>query len=251
VFKGDYLIVGAGAAAVPSYQGSNDTTVVPAGGVLGNIHGIGINPRAAGVALDFVPDADDARIGFTLGPVIRYRSNRVHDINDPVVAKLGKLDAVFEGGVAVGVTVHRLLNRYDSLSVGSDFRWDISGKGSGLVIAPGATYFTPLSKAVVVGARVGAEFVDDRYAVYNYDVSAAGSVASGLPQYHAHGGLHNVNAGAFVGYDLSGNFLDGGLAVGAGAMWTKLHGSAAETPITSLRGSATQWVFGAGLAYTF
>src|SRR5581483_12328949 len=98
-------------------------------------------------------------------------------------------------------------------------------------------YFTPLSKAVVVGGRVGVEFVDDRYANYNYAISPEGSVASGLPAYHAHGGLKEVNAGAFVGYDLSGNFLDGGLAIGGGAMYSRLQGSAAETPITSVRGS--------------
>jgi outer membrane scaffolding protein for murein synthesis (MipA/OmpV family) len=251
VFEGDYLIVGAGAASVPSYEGSDDRTVVPAIGVLGEIGGVGISPRAAGLALDFVPDGRDARIGFNLGPVFRYRSNRARNIKDPVVKRLGELDSVIEGGVAVGFTVHGLFNSYDRLSAGSDFRWDISGKGGGMSIAPGVTYFTPLSRAFVVGGRVGAEFVDDRYANYNYGISAAGSAASGLPQYHAHGGLKEINAAAFVGYDLSGNFLDGGLAIGGGAMYSRLQGSAADTPITAIRGSRNQWFFGGGLAYTF
>lgn len=250
-FDGDYLVIGVGAVGMPSYEGSDDRSISPVAGVLGRIHGINISPRSAGLALDFVPEPRNARVGFNLGPVFRYRGNRTRDIKDPEVKALGKLDGVFEGGVAISVTVHRLLNGYDSLTVGSDFRWDISGKGGGRGIAPGVTYFTPLSKALVVGGRVGAEFVDDRYAIYNYEVTPAGSAASGLPQYHARGGLKEINAGAFAAYDLSGNFLDGGFAIGAGAMYSRLQGSAAETPITSLRGSRNQWFFGGGVAYTF
>mgnify|MGYP006184008677 CR=1 FL=1 len=45
----------AGVLALPSYEGSNDTAVLPAGAVAGRVGGIGINPRAAGLALDQVP----------------------------------------------------------------------------------------------------------------------------------------------------------------------------------------------------
>jgi outer membrane scaffolding protein for murein synthesis (MipA/OmpV family) len=251
VFDGDFLIVGVGAVSLPSYEGSNDRTFTPAGGVFGRLAGVDINPRAAGVALDFVPEVKGQRVAFNLGPVVRYRSNRHSKIKDPVVSKLGKLPAVFEGGVALGATVKGVLNAFDRVSVGADVRWDVSGKGGGRVIAPGVTYFTPVSKGQVIGARVGAEFVDRKYAQFNYGIDAAGAAASGLPQYRGHGGFKEWNAGAFTAVDLDGNFLDGGFALGAGAQYSRLQGSAAETPITAIRGKRGQWFLGGGVAYTF
>ena len=252
VFSGDFLIAGAGVAVMPSYEGSDDLVAIPAAAVAGRIGGIGINARSAGVALDFVPDANRIRgVGFTLGPVLRYRTNRTGRIADDVVAKLGKLKGVVEAGVTAGFDVKHLLNPYDSLSFSVDLRWDISGRGSGMIVAPGLSYLTPLSKGVAVGGAVGVNFIDDAYANYNFSVSPAGSVASGLPAYTAHGGLKDANVGAFTAFDLNGNFLDGGPAIGVGALYSRLMGSAAETPITSLRGSRGQLIFGGGVSYTF
>jgi outer membrane scaffolding protein for murein synthesis (MipA/OmpV family) len=104
---------------------------------------------------------------------------------------------------------------------------------------------------MVAGVLVSAEFADGRYAHYNYDVSQAGGVASGLPAYSAHGGLKSVNYGLFVARDLNANLLDGGLSIGVGGMYGHLYGSAAATPITAIRGSVSQWTFGAGLGYVF
>lgn len=253
VFDGDFLVVGVGAVSMPSYEGSDNRTITPAGGVYGRIAGVNISPRAAGLALNFIPEQKGQRLTFNLGPVARYRSNRssLNGIKDPVVRSLGKLDAVIEGGATAGMTLKGVINAYDRISVGADFRWDVSGKGGGRVIAPGVTYFTPVSKGQVIGARVGAEFVDRKYAQYNYGISAAGSAASGLPQYAGHGGFKEWNVGAFTAFDLDGNFLDGGFALGLGLQYSRLQGSAAETPITAIRGKRGQLVAGAGLAYTF
>lgn len=251
VFDGDFLVVGVGAVSMPSHEGAYERSISPLAGAFGRIGGVGINPRAAGIALDFVPEAKGQRVSFGLGPVVRYRANRNGKIKDPVVARLGKLDAVVEGGVAGGVTLLGVLNAFDRISVGADVRWDISGKGSGRVIAPGVTYFAPVSKAQVIGARFGAEFVDGKYARYNYNIDAAGSAASGLPQYQARGGFKEWNLGAFSAVDLSGDFLDGGFAIGVGVQYSRLQGSAAETPIVSIRGRRSQWTVGGGLSYTF
>ena len=250
VFTGDFLIVGAGPVVVPSYEGADELHVLPAVGVAGRIGGISINPRAAGVALDLIPDSS-ARIGFTLGPVLRYRTNRTGRVADPVVAQLGKLKVVIEAGVVGGMAFKGVLNPHDSLSASVDLRWDISGRGSGLIVSPGMSYLTPLSRAQVIGLALGANFIDQRYAQYNFAVTPAGSAASGLPVYNAHGGLKDWNFGAFTARDLNGNFLDGGLAIAVGAQFSKLYGSAAESPITRLRGERSQWIFGGGLAWVF
>ena len=254
VFSGDFLIVGAGVAVAPSYEGSDDLVAAPAGAVAGRIGGIGINARAFGVSLDLVPDAArTGGIGFTLGPVVRYRTNRSGRVVDPVVAQLGKLKGVVEVGVTVGMDARKVFNPYDSLSFSVDLRWDASGHGSGLIVAPGVSYLTPVSKGIAVGGALNANFVDSRYANYNFGITPAGSLATGgvLPAYTARGGLKDVGIGAFTAFDLNGNFLDGGPAIGVGAMYSRLMGSAAESPVTSIRGSRSQLIFGAAASYTF
>ena len=250
VFSGDFLIVGAGPVVVPSYEGADELHVLPAAGVAGRIGGIGINPRAAGLALDLIPESG-ARAGFTLGPVLRYRTNRTGKVADPAVAALGKLKGVIEAGVVGGMAFKGVLNPHDSLSVSVDVRWDVSGRGSGYIVSPGVSYLTPVSRAQVVGMALGANFIDQRYASYNFAVTPAGSAASGLPVYAAKGGFKDWNFGAFTARDLNGNFLDGGLALAVGAMYSRLYGSAAESPVTRLRGKRAQWIFGGGLAYIF
>lgn len=250
-FDGDFLIIAAGAVLLPSYEGADETSVLPAAAFAGRIGGVGISPRAAGFALDLVPEKPGTRMSLGLGPVLRLRMNRSGRIKDPVVARLGELRSIIEGGVSATVTFKRVLNPHDQLSIGSDFRWDISGRGGGGLIAPSVSYLTPVSRAQVVGMLASAEVADKRFASYNYEVSPAGSAASGLPAYTARGGLKALSIGAFTARDLDANLLNGGLSIGVGAMYTRLKGSAAETPITAIRGKASQWFAAAGLGYTF
>lgn len=250
-YDGDYLIVGVGVGSVPSYEGSDDRVLLPAAGVTGRIGGIAIGARSAGISLDFVEEPDDSRIGFALGPVIRYRDNRSAHIRDAAVALLGKRKGIIEGGIATGVSFRKLLTPQDSLTVGADIRWDVSGHGGGRVASVGVSYFTPINHAMVIGASLSGDLIDDRYADYNFGIDEAGAAASGLPAYDARGGLKNWALRAFGAYDLDRNILNGGFAIAAGVSYSRLVGSAAETPTTSLRGSRDQVIFGGGIAYTF
>lgn len=251
VFEGDYVIVGVGVLSVPSYEGSDDGRIMPAIGASGEIEGIGFTIRGPSLSLDVMPSKPGQDVRFRFGPQIRLRGNRTGNIGDPVVARLGKLDNVVEAGLRVGVSVDDLLSRADGLSAGVSARWDISGKGSGMVVTPSATYLLPVSRAQAFALLVSAQFVDDRYADYNYSISPAGASASGLPAYRAKGGFQEASVGLATARDLGGDFLDGGLSIGVGVMYSRLFGSAARSPITSIRGSRDQWTFGAGLGYTF
>lgn len=250
-FNGDYLIVGIGAMSAPTYEGSDNNSIQPAVGASGEISGISFTIRGPSLSLDLVPNKPGQDIRFRFGPQIRLRSNRNGSIGDPVVARLGKLDNVVEGGFRVGLSLDELFSKADSLSAGVSARWDISGKGSGMVITPSATYLLPVSRAQAVGLLVSAQFVDDNYADYNYTVTPAGAAASGLPAYKAKGGFHEASIGFATARDLNGDLLDGGLSIGVGVMYSRLFGSAQRSPITSIRGSRDQWTLGAGLGYTF
>ncbi len=251
VFDGDYLVVGAGAVYGPSYEGSDDYVISPVPLVQGRLGGIGIAPRPAGVVLDFIPEGKDPKIGLSLGPVATYSGSRNGRIKDPVVRRAGKLRSEIALGVSGGVTAYRLLNPYDSLSASVDVKWDVRGPKGGMQIVPQIGYVTPLSKAALVTLSVSAKHVDRDYADYYYSVSPGQSGNSALPLYRAKAGWASVGALVLAGYDLDGNLLNGGPSLFVLGSYTRLLNDARRTPYTAIRGSASQWMVGGGVAYTF
>jgi len=251
VLAGDHLTVGVGGVYGPSYDGSDDYVLSPVPVVQGKYKGVTLTPRPGGVALDFIPDGDDARIGFSLGPVATVSFNRNRQIKDPVVRAAGKLDAAIEVGASGGVTAYKLLSDYDSLTLSADVKWDVNGAYKGMTWSPSISYLTPLSKAILVTTSVSARHVDDKFARYYYSVTPGQSAASGLPVYGAKGGWDSVNAGLLVGWDLSGDLRDGGLALFAIGNYSRMLNDGKDTPYTSIRGDADQWTVGGGVAYTF
>lgn len=251
VFDNNYVIVGVGLGGVPDYDGSNDMKLMPAVGAMGRIGGRAFRIRGPNLSVDLIRHSPDEHLRLRLGPTLRYGGNRSGSVDDPVVDLLPELKSGFEGGVSFGARYRGLINDYDSLSIGGSARWDLSGRHSGMTYGASISYFTPLSPAQVFGMQAAASWVDDKYSDYNYSVTPEGSAASGLPVYQARGGLRELTIGAFTARDLSGDFRDGGFALGIGVLYGRLQGSAAETPITSIRGSADQWIAGGGLGYAF
>lgn len=250
---GDRITVGVGAVYTPSYRGSDNYSVTPVPVILGQISGIEINPRAGGVAVDFIPDDRDSGFGFSLGPVATYSANRARGIRDDVVRAAGKLDEAVELGGTAGVTAYKLLNPYDSLTFSADVRWDVAGAHKGMVWTPNLSYMTPLSRGSLVSLNIGARHVDDDFARYYYSVTPEQSLrtAGVLPTYGADGGWDSVNIGLLGALDLDGNLLNGGFQLIGIAAYSKMLNDAKDTPFTSIRGDADQWIGGLGLAYTF
>lgn len=251
ILDGDNLTIGVGAVYVPSYRGSDDYILSPVPLVRGRFKGVDINPRVAGVALDFISDDKESGIGFSLGPVATVSFNRSRRIKDDVVRAAGKLDPSIDVGVSAGITKYRVLHDYDTLTLSTDVKWDVNGAYKGMVWSPAVSYSTPLSPALLTVVAVSARHVDDNFARYYYSVTPAQNLASGLPVYNAKGGWDSVNASMLMAYDLSGDARDGGFSVFGVANYSRMLNDGKDTPFTSLRGSPNQWVLGAGIAYTF
>ncbi|VWX52912.1 MipA/OmpV family protein [Novosphingobium sp. 9U] len=247
----DRITIGVGGVYMPSYRGSDDYSVSPIPVIQGTFKGIDINPRAGGVALDFIPDNRDSGFGFSLGPVATYSGNRARGIKDNVVKRAGKLDDAVELGVTAGVTAYKLTNPYDSLTLSVDARWDVAGAYKGMVWTPNLTYTTPLSKGSLVTLNASAHHGDGKFNRYYYSVNPGQSAASGLPIYGAKKGWDSVSFGVLGAYDLDGDLLNGGLAVFALGSYSKMLNDGKDTPYTRIRGDADQWIGGLGLAYTF
>ena len=251
VFDGDWVQVGIGAGFAPDYDGSDDYEVFPLPIIQGSLGGIDINPRAAGFALDFIPDSADSKVNFGFGPAVRLRTSRTGDIEDPVVAAAGELDTAVEVGPSASIGVSGVLNPYDSLSANVDVRWDVAGAHEGMVINPGITYFTPVSRGAGISLSLSAEHGDEAFNEYYYSVTPAQATASGLPVYDAGSGFNKLSANLLVGYDLDGDITNGGLALFAIGGYSRMIGDAKDSPFVALRGDADQFLIGGGIGYTF
>lgn len=255
VFDGDYVNVGVGVAYGPSYSGSDDydASVIPV--IRGSLGGVDIEPRAAGLALDVLPDAKNGP-KFSFGPAIKLNSDRTDesDIKDPVIAAYGTLDTAVEIGPTFGVSFPGVFNRRDSISISTDMLWDVAGAHKGVTINPGITYFRPINRGVALGLGASATWVDDDYAEYYYSVPPTNTVlpaAQVLPGFDASGGIEKVGVNMLLGIDLNGNAADGGLGLTVISAYSRLLGDAKRTPFTSVRGSADQFFIALGLGYTF
>lgn len=251
VYDGDYLAVGLGVGVGPSYDGSDDYVVFPGPLLLGQIGGIGISPRAAGLALDFVPDTGEG-VNLDAGIAGRLRLNRVNQIKDPVVESLGKLDTAVEVGPTVGVGIPGVLHGYDSLSFRVDARWDVAGAHDGMVVEPVVSYFTPLSLGMAASLSVSAEYGDGGFRDYYYAISPEQSAASGLAAFDPNGGgFTKIGTMLAVGIDLDGDLTNGGFGLVVLGGYSRMLGDAKHSPIVADRGSANQWLGAVGIGYVF
>ncbi|MDY7099027.1 MAG: MipA/OmpV family protein [Pseudomonadota bacterium] len=254
VFDETWVSLGIGAGLVPSYSGSDDYVVFPLPLIVGRVGGVGISPNGPGFVLDLnspKPSFEPPETRISFGPAFRIRNDRVNRIEDAVVEQLPDLDLAAEVGGNIGVSIPRVLNRFDALTLSTQVRADVAGAHDGVLIEPSIGYRTPLGRATLVQLNAGLQFVDDSFADYYYSVTPAQSAASGLPVFDAEGGLNSVGATAIVNFDLDGNSLNGGLGIYAVIGYTRLVGDGADTPFTSIRGDANQFLGGIGVGYTF
>jgi len=255
VFDETWATIGLGVGMVPSYAGSDDYIAFPLPLIAGRVGGVGIAPNGPGIVLDVnspkpaMAPRKGARLAF--GPAIRFRNDRNNRISDDVVARAGKLDAALEVGANVAVAIPNVVKPFDQLSIGVQARRDVLGAHGGWVIEPQVSYRALVGKAFTLQAQASMEFTDNRFARYYFTVTPAQSAASGLAQYSADGGLNRIGTTAVLSYDLDRNPLNGGWALTGVGGYSRLIGDSADTPYTSVRGDANQFILGAGVAYTF
>lgn len=251
VYDDTWISIGVGAGLGASYSGSDDYVVFPAPLIQGKIGGVRISPRPAGLALDLIDSSDSDGPNFDLGPSFRLRSDRADQIADEVVELAGELDRAFEVGVTAGVGLPKLLNPFDSLTLSVDTRWDVAGAHSGMVVEPSVTYFTPLSRGIAASLSVSAQYADDSFNDYYYTVDAVQSAATGLAPYQADGGFNSLGTNLLLAVDFDGNLQNGGFSAVVIGGYSRLIGDAKDTPYTSVRGSADQFLGALGIGYTF
>lgn len=246
----DMVTVAVGVGTTPDYEGSDDYRWIPAAAVRGKVSGFSFTTRNTYLYFDAIRHRGASKLDFNLGPILGVRLNRTGHIDDPVVKLLSHRKAAIEAGAFVGVSLHDVIDPYDTLAFRLDVLHDVGSAHKSTTFSPNLEFSTPVSRTTYVSANVGAEFVSNKFADYYFSISPSDSLRSGLPVFDAGGGMKNWKAGLLVNQSITGDLL-GGLSVFGTAQYSRLVGDFKRSPIVSERGSANQWLAAAGIAYTW
>lgn len=183
----DHVVLGAGVAATPAYQGSKDYRVLPIpvidikqGWFFANLrNGVGVEPI----------DNETVTVGASAVFVPGYRKRDVPQ----------GVDKLSNGaGVRLFTTVRAsgFVATVGGVQV-------VSGGGKGFVADGALSYPIRMSPKVMLTPTLGATWADSKYNDRYFGVSAREAVASGLPQFTAESGLKDVSATLTASYRLT------------------------------------------------
>lgn len=240
-----------GVGYTPDYEGSDDYRIIPAAAIRGQVSGINFSTEGTYLYVDVIPKTS-SNYDLLLGPVAGVRLNRTRKIDDAVVRLLPDKKTAIELGGFAGVAFSGLTNPYDSLAVKLTAVHDVADAHRSTVVMPEVSFSTPLSRRTYASVSLGGEWVTNKFADYYFSVTPADRIASGnvLPVFDADGGMKNWKAGLLLNQSITGDLL-GGFSIFGTANYSHLMGDFKRSPIVSQRGSASQWVAAAGIAYTW
>ena len=180
----DHIVLGAGVAVAPTYQGSRDYRVLPLpaidikeGWLFANLrNGIGVEPI----------NTENVSIGASAVFVQGYRKKDVPIGVDRLPAAVGArlFSNLRAGGFVATLGVVKLL----------------SGGTKGTIADASLSYPVKVSPHFTVTPTIGTTWADRKYNDAYFGISAAESLASGLPQFRAGSGFKDVSGSLTASY---------------------------------------------------
>jgi MipA family protein len=229
------LTLGVEGRLLPSYDGSDRYVLRPIPL---------INLRRAGTERKFSSARDGASLGildtgnFRLGPTAKIKYPR-RERDDTDLRGLGDVGWTLEAGVFAEYWV------FNYLRTRVDIRQGFGGH-HGVVGDLSADLVVPVTKQLTLSAGPRVTLVSAAANDPYFSINATQSAASGLPVYAASGGLQSYGVGAMARYEWSAQW-----ATHFFLEYARLNGSAASSPLVTMRGSANQLQLGIGVAYSF
>ncbi|MBW2010774.1 MAG: MipA/OmpV family protein, partial [Deltaproteobacteria bacterium] len=188
---GPELSVGAGAAFVPEFEGSEDYEAFPAlffsakwpSGYFIKLSGNAIRANLAPSEV------------WHVGPVLQYRKKRDDDVDSKPVSRMREIDETVEGGLFLGFEI----DNWDA-----SFQWvaDLSDEhdGSLATLAGGYSFRMP---QMTIRIGVSSTYADDDYMETYFSVDAKDAIRSGLPKYSADSGIKDIGVDLTLRYAMN------------------------------------------------
>jgi outer membrane protein len=206
----DHVVLGVGAAATPAYQGSEDYRVLPLpaidikeGWFFANLrNGIGVEPIST----------DSLTIGASAVFVQGYRKK-------DVPAGVDKLSDGVGARLFVNVRAHGFMATLGAVKV-------VSGGTKGVIADASLSYPIRVSSRFSLTPTIGTTWADRKYNDRYFGITAAESLASGLPRFAAGAGFKDVSGALTASYRLTDR-----IALSATGSVSSLLGAVKDSPL--------------------
>lgn len=226
------VVVGAGGAYAPDYEGSDDYEFQPF-------------PFVSIVYDDFV-FINGTSVGINLlnyeglkaGPIARYGFGRDEDDNNALDG-LGDVDDSIEVGGFVNYEI-------GIWSAGLIVMQDVGGGHEGLVAEAVTGVSVPLTDNLSSSLEGSATWASSDYMETYFGISPKQSARSGLEEFNADAGFKDVAVTLGLNYMFTES-----IGLSGRAQYKRLLSDAADSPIVDDKGSADQLFGGLFLTYTF
>ncbi len=219
----DYSI-GAGVAAVPDYEGSDELTGAPALFFSANWEqGYFVKLAGNSIRANALPNKN-----WSLGPVLQFRGTRDDDVDNSQVALMREIDSTVEAGVFVG---------FNNGAWDTSLQWvsDTSDKHDGSLakLIAGYSFKSPGIKTRI---GVSTTYADDDYMSTYFGVNANNVGGSGFAPYKAEAGIKDVGVDVTIRYSINSSW-----DVMGGLTYASLLGDATDSPVVDVAGSDGQF----------
>jgi len=240
----DELTLGLGVGWLPEFEGSNDFRTIPLPSFKYKTDWIEIKPSQLGLEADLFPGAK-----FDFGPIVRYGSGRNdrRRVDDPVVSLLEKVDDAMEFGFAFSGGVPVDIIGIDDPGIIATRIEVIHGlnSGHGGTTVEGAFRFVrPLSNKFTLVSSLSLTWASSDYQQAFFSISPEDALRSGLPEFSANAGLKDIGFAIAGRYKFNQRWRTSVLL-----RVKRLVGTAADSPVVSIRGNSNQPFLGINLEY--
>ena len=236
------LTVGAGVGVTPSYEGADEYRAFPFMPL--RYESKWVKVQTIGLGLEF--DISPTKV-FAAGPMFRFRFARDNDVSDSRVRALPEVGESLELGGFLRSGVPLQMVGFDDPAIifaQTSVRQDVLDGHGGLLVDGSIGVTRPFGERWNAVALGTATYASEKYMSSYFDVTAAGSAASGLAIFDADAGIKDVGLTGILTYKLNEKWS----LVGFGN-FSRLVGDAASSPVVSQAGSENQ--FSAGFAINY
>jgi outer membrane protein len=183
---------------------------------------------------------------FELGPSAYYRFGRDDDVEDRFVKKIHEVDGAFELGAFAGFILRNPENPRMAIGANVEYLQDLSDAHDGYTLQLTARGWYPVSRAIDLGIGAGGTYASNDYMSSFFGVTDRDAINSGLSFFDAGEGFRDIYFQPMMMVHFSEKWH-----LGVGARIKSLLSDAADSPIVDDRGSATQFIVGAGFGYAW
>lgn len=180
-----------------------------------------------------------------LGPSGLYRFGR-EDLDDDVVDELSSISDTIELGVFAAAEFVDPKDIKKRLRVSVEVLQDVLGEHEGFVASGSVRAWHPIGQYFEMGVGLATSYGSSDYMSTFFGIDAADAASSGLSGFDPDDGFRDVRFTTVLVTSLSPHWH-----IGAGLLYSRLIDDAADSPVVDDRGSADQFIFGAGFAYSW